>query len=109
MGGTVSDLKGHGEQSLYGRTPVARRRVGVAAGLRSERQAGLVHTKGSTVHNVLAEIIGPDLIIVLVIVALLFGSSQIPKLARSLGQAHKEFRDGLSEGARDDVEGEKKS
>jgi len=39
------------------------------------------------------------ILIALVIVALLFGSSQIPKLARSMGQASKEFRKGLDEGA----------
>ena len=33
----------------------------------------------------------PELIIVLVIVVLLFGSTKLPKLAKSLGQASKEF------------------
>jgi sec-independent protein translocase protein TatA len=51
---------------------------------------------------ILGEIIGPDLLIVLAVLALLFGSSQLPKLARSLGRASKEFRDGLAEGERDD-------
>jgi sec-independent protein translocase protein TatA len=51
------------------------------------------------VHPVLAEIFGPDLIIVLVVVAVvLFGGSQIPKLARSLGSAQSEFKKGLAEG-----------
>ena len=45
---------------------------------------------------------GPELIIVLVIVLLVFGGSQLPKLARSLGQAQKEFKSGLSEGAKDE-------
>jgi len=49
---------------------------------------------------VLGEIIGPDLLIILAVVCLLFGSSQLPKLARSLGRASKEFRDGLAEGDR---------
>ena len=48
---------------------------------------------------VVGEIIGPDLLIVFLIFALLFGSSQLPKLARSIGQASKEFRQGFSEGA----------
>lgn len=43
----------------------------------------------------LAEIIGPDLLIVLVVALLLFGSSRLPKLARSLGQASREFRKGI--------------
>ncbi|CAN5593855.1 hypothetical protein BH23ACT3_BH23ACT3_03370 [soil metagenome] len=46
---------------------------------------------------------GPQLIIVLAIVLLLFGGSKLPKLARSLGQAQKEFRDGLKEGQDDDA------
>ena len=43
--------------------------------------------------------VGPtELIIVLVIVLLLFGSTRLPKLARSLGQASKEFKEGVKEG-----------
>ena len=46
-----------------------------------------------------AEIFGVDGLIIVVVVALiLFGSTQIPKLARSLGSAHKEFKQGLTEG-----------
>jgi sec-independent protein translocase protein TatA len=41
----------------------------------------------------------PELIIVLAVVVLLFGSTQLPKLARSLGQAQKEFKKGQGEGA----------
>lgn len=49
-----------------------------------------------------SEIFGLDGIIVLVVVVLvLFGSTQIPKLARSLGSAQKEFKKGLDEGAKD--------
>ena len=43
-----------------------------------------------------ANIIGPDLPIVLGVVVLLFGGSQLPKLARSLGTARKEFERGVS-------------
>jgi sec-independent protein translocase protein TatA len=42
----------------------------------------------------------PELIIVLVVVLVLFGANRLPKLARSMGQAQKEFKKGLSEGAR---------
>ncbi len=38
---------------------------------------------------------GPDLVIVLIIVLVLFGGSQLPKLARSLGQAQRELQKGL--------------
>ena len=51
---------------------------------------------------ILGEIIGPDLLIVLAVLCLLFGSSHLPKLARSLGRASKEFRRGLAEGDPDD-------
>ncbi len=40
---------------------------------------------------------GSELIIILIIVLVLFGGAKLPKLARSLGQAQKEFKDGLSE------------
>ena len=43
--------------------------------------------------------LGPtELIIILVIVLVLFGSTRLPKLARSMGQASKEFKKGIAEG-----------
>jgi len=46
-----------------------------------------------------AELFGEQGIIVLIVIAVvLFGSTQIPKLARSLGSAQKEFKKGLDEG-----------
>jgi sec-independent protein translocase protein TatA len=57
----------------------------------------------------LAEIFGLDGVIVVIVVGMvLFGSSQIPKLARSLGSAQKEFKEGLHEGM-SAPEGEKTS
>jgi sec-independent protein translocase protein TatA len=44
---------------------------------------------------------GPEVIVVLVVVLVLFGGSQIPKLARNLGQAQKEFKKGMDQGAKD--------
>ncbi len=44
----------------------------------------------------------PELLIVLAVVLIVFGGSQIPKLARSLGQAQKEFKQGLDEGSKGD-------
>lgn len=45
---------------------------------------------------ILGEIFGPDLLIVVIVVAvLIFGGSAIPKLARNLGQAKNEFEKGL--------------
>ena len=39
-----------------------------------------------------------ELIIVAVIALVLFGGTQIPKLARNLGKAQKELQKGLAEG-----------
>ena len=51
----------------------------------------------------LAEIFGPDLLIVIIIIAIvIFGGAAIPKMARSLGSAKTEFEKGLKEGATDD-------
>ena len=44
---------------------------------------------------ILGEIIGWEALLVLGLIALLFGSSQLPKLARSIGQASKELKRGL--------------
>lgn len=44
-----------------------------------------------------------EFIVIGVLIVVLFGGSQIPKLARSLGQAQKEFKTGLDEGMEDDV------
>lgn len=38
-----------------------------------------------------------ELIIVLVVLLLVFGGAKLPQLARSLGRAQKEFREGLAE------------
>ena len=47
--------------------------------------------------------LGPtELIIILLIVLLVFGGSKLPKLARSMGQAQKEFKQGLVEGDKSD-------
>jgi sec-independent protein translocase protein TatA len=46
----------------------------------------------------------PELIIILLVVLLLFGSTKLPKLARSLGQAQREFKEGQGEAARKDDE-----
>ncbi|KAB1188907.1 MULTISPECIES: twin-arginine translocase TatA/TatE family subunit [Haloferax] len=40
---------------------------------------------------------GPELLIVLLIVVLLFGANKLPQLARSSGQAMGEFRRGRQE------------
>lgn len=53
---------------------------------------------------------GPEWFVVIGVVVLLFGGSQLPKLARSLGQAKNEFEKGVSEGGKDaDPDAEPKS
>jgi sec-independent protein translocase protein TatA len=48
---------------------------------------------------------GAEWFIVLAVVLLLFGGAQLPKLARNIGKAQKEFKDGLSEGQRTATDG----
>ena len=38
-----------------------------------------------------------ELIIILLVILLLFGSTKLPKLAKSLGEAQKEFKKGIAE------------
>jgi sec-independent protein translocase protein TatA len=57
----------------------------------------------------LAELFGPDILIVLAVILVLFGGSQLPKLARSLGSAQKEFKKGLEEGSTDESADKKQS
>ena len=52
----------------------------------------------TTIANIL-NFAGPDMIVVLVIVLLLFGAKKLPELARGMGRAVKEFS-----AARDEIE-----
>lgn len=45
---------------------------------------------------------GPELLIILVVVLLLFGASKLPGLARSIGASTKEFKKGMEDGVEDD-------
>ena len=49
-----------------------------------------------TVANILGAFDGPDLLIIFLIVLLLFGGAKLPGLARSLGQAKREFHDATA-------------
>ena len=40
---------------------------------------------------------GGELLVVLLIVLLIFGGTKVPQLARSLGQAQREFRKGSTD------------
>ena len=43
-----------------------------------------------------------EMIIVLVIVLVLFGGSQLPKLAKNLGKAQREFKSAMQQGGEDE-------
>jgi sec-independent protein translocase protein TatA len=54
------------------------------------------------VHPIVGEIFGWEFLLVLAVIALLFGSTRIPKLARSIGQASAELRKGAADEDRPD-------
>jgi len=45
---------------------------------------------------------GPELLIILAVVLLLFGAKKLPDLARSLGASAKEFKKGIEAGSDED-------
>lgn len=47
---------------------------------------------------------GPELLIILAIVLLLFGATRLPKLGRSLGQSIRGFKSGLNEDDTDELD-----
>tara|TARA_B110000438_G_scaffold271054_1_gene288658 strand:+ start:428 stop:622 length:195 start_codon:yes stop_codon:yes gene_type:complete len=47
--------------------------------------------------NAIAFLSSNELIIVLVVAVVLFGGSQLPKLARNLGRAQRELQEGMAE------------
>ncbi len=54
-----------------------------------------------TLLAIFSNLAGPDLIIILLIILVLFGSKKLPELARGIGQAMKEFHK-----AKEDLAGE---
>ncbi len=44
---------------------------------------------------------GPELILVVLVIFLLFGATRLPQLAKALGQSKKAFREGIDEGERE--------
>ncbi|MEE8457756.1 MAG: twin-arginine translocase TatA/TatE family subunit [Acidimicrobiia bacterium] len=71
--------------------------------VRPERVVGYTaDTKGITMLAFIKNIGGPELIIILVVVLLLFGAAKLPQLARSLGASAKEFKKGVEDGVSDE-------
>ena len=62
----------------------------------------------ATVRNMISFLEGPELIIVLVVVLVLCGGAQLPKLAKNLGSAQKEFKKAMDEGKSDDPSSDSK-
>ena len=62
----------------------------------------------ATGRNMISFLQGPELIFVLVVVLVLFGGSQLPKFAKNLGSAQKEFKKAMDEGKSDDSSSESK-
>ena len=48
----------------------------------------------------------PEIILIVVVVLVLFGGAQLPKLAKNLGKAQQEFKTGLAEGQKDSSKSE---
>lgn len=44
----------------------------------------------------------PEIILIAVVILLLFGAKKLPELARSMGRAQKEFKQGIQEGVTDE-------
>lgn len=51
----------------------------------------------------------PELLIILAVIVLLFGPTQIPRLTKMIGKGVKNFRSGMNDDEDDDSETEKKS
>ena len=43
----------------------------------------------------------PELLVIAVVIFLLFGATRLPKLAKSLGQSKRAFKEGLDEGEKE--------
>lgn len=50
----------------------------------------------------------PELIMVAIVILVLFGGSQLPKLAKNLGSAQRELKKAMDEGKSDEGSGDSK-
>ena len=49
----------------------------------------------------------PEILLIAAVILVLFGASQIPKFARSIGKAKGEFKKGIDEAKKEDAKAEK--
>ncbi len=47
---------------------------------------------------------GWEILVVLFIILLLFGSTRLPQLAKGMGKSIREFKKGINEGAEDEIQ-----
>jgi TatA/E family protein of Tat protein translocase len=59
----------------------------------------MAHCPGGCSILAVVDVGVPELLIILAVVLLVFGSKKLPELARSLGQSVKEFREGTRDHA----------
>ena len=52
----------------------------------------------SSLIAALPNLFGPDMLIILLVIVVLFGSAKIPQMMRGLGSGINEFKKGLKEG-----------
>src|SRR5438105_7710417 len=74
------------------------------SGQRSSNQTPITEETSTLMPTTIASLLnfaGPDMIVILLIVLLLFGAKKLPELARGMGRAVKEFG-----AARDEIERE---
>ena len=48
----------------------------------------------------------PEILLIVAVVLLLFGTKKLPEMARSLGRSSREFKKGLSEASAEDKQSE---
>jgi sec-independent protein translocase protein TatA len=74
------------------------------AGRTSGRRTRRYRTTKTERESPMPNLGGPELLIILAIVLLLFGATRLPKLGKGLGQSIRGFKKGLNEDSTDEIE-----
>jgi sec-independent protein translocase protein TatA len=72
-------------------------------------KGGTMGTGGFQIPVLLFGIGATELLLIILVIVLLFGSRKIPEIARGLGRSMSEFKKGMREGEEESGEGEKKN